>query len=222
METKQKTVTVEIPEGKKAVWNEQGILQLVDEEKANEPKDVTERIKTFYDAVNEVAQRAGLGGDCKAQQLIEEYNCHTSKKTSTDLLTYLKLRIITAALNEGWEPQFVMGEERWLPWLYLYSKNEIDNMSDDEKDEKQLFLFDDSTNGSFSGFTLSYTFSGGIYAFYEQRLVYKTAALAEYAERQFIGIYARYFIGDKAINVLPWREYEQKQKQASTNNQLRK
>ena len=56
MEKEKKTVTVEIPEGKKAVWNEQGILQLVDEKKANEPKDVTERIKTIYDAVNELAE----------------------------------------------------------------------------------------------------------------------------------------------------------------------
>lgn len=32
MEKEKKTVTVEIPEGKKAVWNEQGILQLADEE----------------------------------------------------------------------------------------------------------------------------------------------------------------------------------------------
>lgn len=61
METKQKTVTVEIPEGKKAVWNEQGVLQLVDEEKANEPKPVTERIKTFYDARCELEQWAERG-----------------------------------------------------------------------------------------------------------------------------------------------------------------
>ena len=73
METKQKTITVEIPEWKKAVWNEQGILQLVDDKEANEPKDITERIKTFYDAMCELDRRAKLG-DCEAKQLIEEYD----------------------------------------------------------------------------------------------------------------------------------------------------
>ena len=67
METKQKTFTVSIPEGKKAVWNEHGILQLVDDKETNEPKDVTERIKTFCDALSELEQRAGRG-DCDASR----------------------------------------------------------------------------------------------------------------------------------------------------------
>ena len=41
-----KKIEIEIPEGKKAEWVD-GVLTLVDEK----PKDITERIKTFDDAV---------------------------------------------------------------------------------------------------------------------------------------------------------------------------
>ena len=214
METKKKTVTVEIPEGKKAVWNEQGILQLVDEKKANEPKDVTERIKTIYDAVNELAQRAG-NGDCEAKQLIEEYICHTSKETSTDLLAYLKLRIITAALNEGWEPQFTEDERRWYPYFVLWSKDEIDNMSDEDKDNRELLLWGGlAYDGTHCGSSCSYSNDGWPHAtaHFGSRLALKTEALATYAGRQFASVYARFYIGDKASNAMPWREYEQKYK----------
>ena len=141
METKQKTVTIEIPEGKKAVWNEQGVLQLVDD-----PKDITERIKTLYDAQCELAQWAERG-DCEAKQLIEEYNSVQTEGTSDDIVAYLQLRIITAALNEGWKPQFKEDEVRWFPFLVLWSKDEIDNMSDEEKDNRQLLQWDYSAYG---------------------------------------------------------------------------
>lgn len=214
MEKEKKTVTVEIPEGKKAVWNEQGVLQLVDEEKANEPKDITERIKTIYDAVNELAQRAG-NGDCEAKKLIYEYICYTSKETSTDLLAYLKLRIITAALNEGWEPQFTEDEKRWYPYFVLWSKDEIDNMSDEDKDNRGLLLWGGyADDGTYCGSSCSNSRSGWAYANagVGSRLALKTEALAAYAGRQFASVYARFYIGDKASNAMPWRDYEEMRK----------
>ena len=215
METKQKTVTVEIltveiPEGKKAVWNEQGVLQLVDDE----PKDITERIKTLYDAQCELAQRAERG-DCLAHQLIEEYNCLSSEETSTDLLSYMQLRIITAALNEGWEPQFKEEEVRWYPYFILWSKDEIDNMSDEDKDNKQLLLWGGlAHNGAPCGSSYSGSLSGwtNANASIGSRLAYKTEALATYAGRQFASVYARFFIGEKASDAMPWRDYEEKRK----------
>lgn len=212
METEKKTVTVEIPEGKKAVWNEQGVLQLVDDE----PKDITERIKTFYDAYSELAQRAELG-DCLAHQLIEEYNCLNSEETSTDLLSYMQLRIITAALNEGWEPQFKEEEVRWYPYFTLWSKDEIDNMSDENKDNKHLLLWGGyANNGTFCGSSCSYSCFGwtNATAFIGSRLAYKTEALATYAGRQFASVYARFFIGEKASDAMPWREVEGKEEPA--------
>lgn len=210
METEKKTVTVEISEGKKAVWSEQGILQLVDEEEAKKPKEVIERIKTIYDAQCELEQRAELG-DCEAKQLIEEYNNLNSEETSTDLLAYLQLRIITAALNEGWKPQFKEDEKRWFPFFVLWSKEEIDNMSDEEKDDQQLLLWGgDAYDGSFCGSSYSDSNYGWTHtdAIIGSRLAYKTEALATYAGRQFASVYARFYIGDKASDAMPWREYE--------------
>lgn len=212
METKKKTVTVEIPEGKKAVWNEQGVLQLVDDKEANEPKEVTERIKTLYDAQCELAQWAERG-DCEAKQLIEEYNSVQTEETSDDIVAYLQLRIITAALNEGWKPQFKEDEVRWFPYFILWSKDEIDNMSDEEKDDKQLLLWGGyAYDGAFCGSSSSNSSDGWTTAtaYFGSRLALKTEALATYAGRQFASVYARFYIGDKAKDAMPWREYEQK------------
>ena len=210
METKQKTVTVEIPEGKKAVWNEQGVLQLVDDE----PKDITERIKTLYDAQCELAQRAERG-DSEARQLIKEYNSVNTSETSDDIVAYMQLRIIAAALNEGWESQFTEDEERWYPYIVLWTQEEIDKMGEAEKDDRELLLWGGNTSyGALCGSSFSYSSDGwaNTSAGYGSRLAYKTEALATYAGRQFASVYARFYIGERAKDAKPWREYEQKRK----------
>ena len=214
METKQKTVTIEIPEGKKAVWNEQGILQLVDDKEANKPKDITDYIKTFYDAYSELERWASLG-DSEALQLIKEYDSVNTEETSDDLVAYLQLRIITAALNEGWKPQFTKDEERWFPYLDLFDKDLIDTFSDDEKDRYGLSLWGDVSSGAkdcgctFALVDSSISREEGNCS---SRLAYKSKELAEYAGTQFSSVYARFYFGEKAIGALPWREYEQKRK----------
>ena len=203
----------DIPEGKHIGWSEEGQLELQDD---LQPKDVTERIKTIYDAVNELAQRAG-NGDCEAKQLIEEYNCYTSKETSTDLLAYLKLRIITAVLNEEWTPQFTEDERRWYPYFYLWTEDELNGKSDEWKDDNQLLLWGGSAcDGSGCGVASSYSAYGWSCAVASlgSRLAYKTEALATYAGRTFAPVYARFFLGDKAKGLKPWREVEGKQEPA--------
>ena len=93
-------VEIEIPDGKMAKWVN-GVLTLVDEK----PQNVMERIKTFEDAVAELRNRA-MNGDKNAGKLLDEWKIITSTAGSKDLLAYLKLRIITSALNEGWKPKF--------------------------------------------------------------------------------------------------------------------
>lgn len=213
METKQKTFTVSIPEGKKAVWNKQGILQLEDDDKeANEPKDVTERIKTFFDALSELEQRAERG-DCEARQLIDEYYSLDPEEASLDLLAYLQLRIIAAALNEGWEPQ--IDGWIWFPNFYLYTKKEIDEMSDDKKDENNLLLLvssgDDGVLCGLKCLTDSCVYPS-VCARFGYRLVYKTKKLATYAGRQFVSEHACFLLGGKVVDAIPWREYEQMRK----------
>ena len=213
METKQKTFTVSIPEGKKAVWNEHGILQLVDDKEANEPKDVTERIKTFCDALSELEQRAGRG-DCDARQLIKEYNS-VNTETSDDIVTYMQLRIITAALNEGWTPQFTENERRWYPYLALCTEDELKDRSDEWKDDHKLLRWGgNADSGSYCGVACSVSRSAWSAAGIGSLLAYKTMELAIFAGRTFAPVYARFFLGDKAKGLKPWREVEGKEEPA--------
>lgn len=204
----------DIPEGKHIGWSEEGQLELQDD---LQPKDITERIKTIYDAVNELAQRAGLGGDCEAKQLIDEYICYTSKETSTDLLAYLKLRIITAALNEGWTPQFTENERRWYPYFTLWTEDELKDKSDEWKDDHELLLWGGSADGG-SCCGVACSSSGSVWSYaaaiFGSRLAYKTEALATFAGLTFAPVYARFFLGDKAKGLKPWREVEGKEEPA--------
>lgn len=217
METRLKTFTVSIPEGKRAVWNEQGILQLVDEKKANEPKDITERIKTFYDAMCELDRRAELW-DCEAKQLFEEYDSvYNISDASDDIFAYLQLRIITAALNEGWKPQFTENERRWYPYFNLWTEDELKDKSDEWKDDHKLLRWGGNADiGSYCGVacSASYCVWSSTGAVLGSRLAYKTEALATFAGLTFAPVYARFFLGDKAKGLKPWREVEGKEEPA--------
>ena len=93
------------------------------------PKDIRERIKTFADALHE------LGNDNPLVLAYQNTNLRDSDVApdNKDIIAYLKLRIIVAALNEGWEPQFIPGERRWAPYFVLYTKEEIDEMDEEVK-----------------------------------------------------------------------------------------
>lgn len=161
-----------------------------------QPQDVRERIKTFKDACNE------LGED---HPFVKLYNLYvvTVKKgamrdTDKDVFIYLKLRIITAALNEGWEPQFTVDEYRYYPWFALFTQKEIDKMSDDEKSRvvgraySSSIAYGGLAYASASGAS---SYSGGSYG---SRLAFRTRELAEYAGRQFVELYADFVFPEKA------------------------
>ena len=50
-----------------------------------------------------------------------------------DTLAYIKLRIITAAINEGWEPKFTKKESRYFPWFYLFTEEEYRRFDEEKK-----------------------------------------------------------------------------------------
>ena len=177
METKK--IEIEIPEGKNAEWIN-GVLTLVDEsQKDNRP--VTERIKTFEDA------RSELGS---AHPLVEEYETITCRcgGLSTDILAYMKLRIICTALNEGWEPQFTKSEWRYFPWFILYTQEGIDDM---DEDEKSLVAYR-SNDDAYCGVAYAYenSVASHMNASFGSRLALKSRELAIYAGKQFIELYA--------------------------------
>lgn len=163
-------VEIEIPDGKMAKWVN-GVLTLVDEK----PQNVMERIKIFADAVVELSNRA-MRGDKDAGKLLDEWKIIIFSADSKDLLAYLKLRIITYALNEGWKPKFEKNERRYYPWFSLKTSLGLGGGSAGASCGLVCTFADDVSSGTGYG----------------SRLAFKSRELAEYAGKQFVEIYEEY------------------------------
>jgi len=191
---KMKQVTIEIHEDKCAEWVNGVVLTPVEEEKKDN-RPVTERIKTFQDACNELGEvHPFVIHYGTIFPPIDSQVCQVCD-IAADVHAYLKLRIITAALNEGWEPQFTENELKYYPAFYLYTREEIDNM--DEDDKKELFLWGGNAySGAYCG--LAYMNSNNAYSYsyasYGARLAYKTSELAKYSGQQFKDIWADFLL----------------------------
>lgn len=153
-------------------------------------RPVTERIKTFEDACRELGE---------SHVFVETYNvfehdmrASIGSESLKDIAAYLKLRIIAAALNEGWEPEYKEDEVRWYPWHYLYTQEEIDQMSDEDKERISLVLWGGAANtGSGCGLGCAHSqhaFSSSS-AYFGSRLAMKSQELAAYFGKQFIDIW---------------------------------
>lgn len=193
---KEQIIKIAVPAGKKAEWVD-GFLKLVDNEEAKEKKPVTERVKTFEDACKE------LGIDAEAIQ----QQWQDAGITMLDEVAYQKLRIITAALNEGWEPEFKEDEYRYYPYCILYTKAEIEQKDDEWKDEHNLQLWLGS-GSSYDGALCGLAFANSCYAWsyasatVSARLAHKTEELAIYSGKQFTELWANYTTGKE---VQSWR-----------------
>ena len=184
----KKKIEIEIPEGKVAEWQEidgKTVLVAVDEV---DNRPVTERIKTFEDAV-------------MATGMTLPFDDNQLSYLPKDIVAYMKLRVIAAALNELHEttldefPKFTTDEYRWYPWFYLYTQEEIDRM--DEKNKKKLLLFGSSSSlGAYCGLASanSHCAWSDSAACISARLSVKSEALAKYFGQQFIDIWADYLI----------------------------
>lgn len=142
----KKTVVLEIPADKKVEWQEvdgKMVSVLVDDK---DELPVTERIKTFEDACKEVG--------IDAEKWLEEH-----KDDDVNLLAFLKIRIIVEALNEGWKPKFDGEEYRYAPYFYYYTKEDVDNMDEDEK-SRLLYVGGSAYHGSLCGLSASYATHG--------------------------------------------------------------
>ena len=145
---------------------------------------IQERIKTFEDAMAE------LGDEHPAVRSYNSVKYGYAADKEPDIMAYLKLRIITTALNEGWTPQFTEGERRWYTWYDLLDKEDLDGMTEEEKKERRV-VGRASINAIAGG---GLVYSGANYASASaccgSRLAFKSEELAEYAGKQFIEIYA--------------------------------
>lgn len=120
------------------------------------PRDITEHIKTFDDAFRALGEEHPL----RREFINKSYG------SSPDLEAYMKLRIICAALNEGWVADYCNpNQDKWFPW----------------------FTYRDG------GFVYALAGNSASYsnAYHGVRLAYKTKELAEYAGKQFVDIYQK-------------------------------
>lgn len=156
------------------------------------PKDVTEHIKTFEDAIKELSIMAEKG-DEKAAMLLADYESNANNIKMIETIAYMKLCIVTYALNEGWEPQFAEGEYRYYPWFYLYTQEEIDRMNEDDK-EQLLRVGGDANGGARCGISYASSHYGLSFshASVSARLAFKTRELAKYAGTQFTEIWSAF------------------------------
>lgn len=174
-----------------ATDEQKAMLEIIFGKDTFKSKDITERIKTFEDACKE------LGSDHPLVLAYQNTNLRDAEvaNDNKDIIAYMKLRIIVAALNEGWEPQFIPGEYRWSPYFVLYTKDEIDEM--DEKTRARVVYR--SSDNAYANGGVSYAYSiydsAHVGASIGFRLAFKTDDLAEYAGKQFIEIYADFMLG---------------------------
>lgn len=185
-----KTIQIEVPADKKAEWQEvdgKTVLVMVDE-KDNRP--VAERIKTFEDACNELGEDHPMVSVYDA--LVTRANGEQSlaEWMGKDVVAFLKLRIITEALNEGWHPKFTEDEYRYYPWFYIYTKEEYDNFSEEEKRRCVGRAYDNAY--AYGGLVCAYAHvaSSVSHPHGGARLAFSNRDLAEYAGKQFIDIWA--------------------------------
>ena len=197
----KEVIQVEIPAGKKAAWVN-GFLKLVDaeEEQKKDVRPITERVKTFEDACKELGEDHKLVQQFKAiQKAIAE---------DKEATAYFKLGIITAALNEGWEPDITNYDEyRYYPYICLWTKEELEDKDEAWKDEHNLQLwFGGGSSNDAASCGLACAGSDDAwstaYANFSARLAHKTEELAIYSGKQFTELWANYATGKE---VTSWR-----------------
>lgn len=152
-----------------------------------QPKDIKERVKTFEDACKELGDN---------HPFVLQYNTLRDSGGNgidvADIAAYIKLRIITAALNEGWKPKFDSDECRYYPWFRIYTKEEYEELVMDEETLCRVPLRSSNFANAGGGLACASADVAGSYlgASYGVRLAFKTEELAEYCGKQFIDIWA--------------------------------
>ena len=181
-----KQIQLSVPDGKRVEWQEvdgKTIAVLVDEEVVDN-RPVTERIKTFEDACVALNKRAEAG-DETAGDLLADYESNRDNISCKEMLACMKLFIIVAALNEGWKPKFEKDERRYYPWFRLYTKDEYEELSEEEKG--RCVLRSGGNTHSSGGFVACNAAHDASYSFTNNgsRLAFRTRELALYAGEQF-------------------------------------
>ena len=167
-------------------------VEVENKEALDAMRPITERVKTFEDAMEVLGENHPLVIQYKEiyDNFLEEGGDGVK-----DIVAYIKLRIIVAALNEGWQPTFSDDEYRYYPWFVFYTKEELDAM--DEEERSRVLGRSCSYASASAGVAYSYAYYASSISFTNSggRLCFKNRELAEYAGQQFLAIYADFHIG---------------------------
>lgn len=162
------------------------------QKRAESNRPVTERVKTFDDACHELGETHPL------VQHLNRFEHHLADHLDgmDDVLAYLKMRIVAAALNEGWTPDWGNKDEyKWYPWFYILTEEEYNDLDDDDK----CRVVGRASNSAVAYGGLVYSHADNVssysYADYGARLAFKAKELAIYAGQQFGELWASYLIG---------------------------
>lgn len=144
---------------------------------------IWDRVKTFEDAIEELG---------KNHSLIKDWIEFSDSKLKNrkDIEAYMKLRIISAALNEGWEPKFM--EWRYYPHFVLYTKKEIDEIDKRDRSKMIFSSYLDETEGGRIAYVYTNYTTSSISMYPGLKICFKSEELASYAGKQFIDIYANF------------------------------
>ncbi len=167
-------------------------------EKDNRP--VTERIHNMEDVLAE------LGPD---HPLVAQYRHYleTTEPGQRDdyLATFMQLRMVTEAINEGWHPEYNEDEEIYghVPVIYLYKTLEDavrykynDEIVVEIPEAVRCVLFGGNANrGSYAGFASAYSNRAPSRADTPvgSRLCFKTNKLAKHAAQNFAELWIKFY-----------------------------
>lgn len=158
--------------------------------KSNRP--VTERVKTFDDACHELGETHPL-----VQHLNHvEHHLADHLDGMDDVLAYLKMRIVVAALNDDWTPDWGNKDERkWYPWFYILTEEEYNDLDDDAKCRVVGRASSYAYAGGGRVCSSASSVSSSSSALSGARLAFKSKELAVYAGQQFGELWASFLIG---------------------------
>ena len=113
-----------------------------------------------------------------------------AERFGADMLAYMKLRIITAAINEGWEPKFTEDEWRYYPWFYLFTEEEYSRFSEEKKQRCVLRACSDAYAYGGLVYASAYDASAGSNALVGARLAFESEEKAKHAGVYFKELWA--------------------------------
>ena len=147
-------------------------------------KNITNRIKTFDDALEELGPN---------HSLVKEYEAICKADVTENTIVYSRLCVITAAMNEGWRPRFVKEEYRYFPYFYLYTNEEISRMSEEEK--SRVVFRSNSSAYAYGGVAYACAYNDSVYvANVGSRLAFKSSVRAAQFGRKFADLYNKVFL----------------------------